>query len=159
RRHGEAAHRLREVRRALRRRGAGRDRNRRRAPPRLVRARDRGRRGRPGRPGDRALTLCDLREAFPTPAVYLRAMTSVKLSLLALTSVTSLSLLSGCGFLKSLVGKNSVDLEGATVKSMAVDIRKGQKTICPRESVQMGVFAEVVLKGDSDAKKLETYTG
>lgn len=86
-------------------------------------------------------------------------MTTLKLSLLAAASVTSLSLLSGCGFLKSIVGKNSVDLDGATVKSMAVDIRKGQKTICPREKVQMGVFAEVVLKGDADAKKLETYTG
>ncbi len=83
-----------------------------------------------------------------------------KLVLLAtVASISALPLLTGCGFMKSLVGKNSVDLEGAEVKTMAVDIRKEQKTICPREKVQMGVFADVVLKGDKDAKKLETYVG
>ncbi len=65
----------------------------------------------------------------------------------------------GCGFLKSLVGRNTLDLEGANIKTMGVDIRKQQKTICPRERVQMAVFADVVLKDESEVKKVETWQG
>lgn len=65
----------------------------------------------------------------------------------------------GCGFLKSLAGRNTLDLEGANIKSMGVDIRKQQKTICPRERVQMAVFADVVLDGESEVKKVETWQG
>lgn len=67
--------------------------------------------------------------------------------------------ITGCGFLKSLVGRNTLDLDGANIKTMGVDIRKQQKTICPRERVQMAVFADVVLKGDSEVKKVETWQG
>lgn len=67
--------------------------------------------------------------------------------------------LGGCSFLRSLAGTNSVDLSKADVKTMAVDIRKDRKTICPREQVQMAVFAEVVLEGEKDVKKLETWAG
>ncbi|MCC6551456.1 MAG: hypothetical protein IT372_00355 [Polyangiaceae bacterium] len=72
---------------------------------------------------------------------------------LALTGATA------CSFLKSIVGANTVDLEGADVKSMGVDIRKQQKTICPRERVQMAVFMEAKLKDEEAAKKLETWEG
>ena len=65
----------------------------------------------------------------------------------------------GCAVLRSLAGTNSVDLEGADMRSMGVDIRKQEKTICPRERVQMAVFANVVLKGESQPKKLETWAG
>lgn len=65
----------------------------------------------------------------------------------------------GCGVLRTLAGANTVDLEGADVKSMSVDIRKGDKTICPRERVQMAVFADVVLAGKAQVEKLETWTG
>ncbi|MCC6898413.1 MAG: hypothetical protein IT377_05530 [Polyangiaceae bacterium] len=65
----------------------------------------------------------------------------------------------GCGVFRSLAGANTVDLEGADVKSMAVDLRKAEKTICPRERVQMAVFAEVVLAGKTQVEKLETWSG
>ena len=65
----------------------------------------------------------------------------------------------GCGALRSLAGRNTVDLEGADVRSMGVDIRKQEKTICPRERVQMAVFADVVLKGERQVQKLETWQG
>lgn len=70
-----------------------------------------------------------------------------------------LGFLAGCGVLRSLAGRNTVDLEGADVRSMGVDLRKEEKTICPRERVQMAVFAEVVLKGESQVSKLETWAG
>lgn len=73
--------------------------------------------------------------------------------------LVSLSSLAGCGFLKSLVGRNSVDLTEADIKTMSVDIRKEQKTICPRSPVQMAVFANVIMKGEKQAKNFETYVG
>ena len=69
------------------------------------------------------------------------------------------SALGGCHFLNHLMGKDTVDLTKADVKSMSVDIRKDRKTICPREPVQMAVFADVVLEGDKDKKSLETWAG
>ena len=65
----------------------------------------------------------------------------------------------GCSFLKSLAGANTIDLAEAEVKSMSVDIRKEQKTICPREPVQMAVFAQVMLKGEKEVKSFETWEG
>ena len=65
----------------------------------------------------------------------------------------------GCAFFKQLAGTNTIDLEKAEVKSMAVDVRKQQKTICPREDVQMAVFAEVALEGEKQAKPFETWQG
>ena len=57
------------------------------------------------------------------------------------------------------MGKDTVDLSKANVQSMSVDIRKERKTICPREQVQMAVFADVILEGDKDKKSLETWAG
>jgi hypothetical protein len=65
----------------------------------------------------------------------------------------------GCAVLRSLAGRNTVDLEGADFRSMGVDIRKQQKTICPRERVQMAIFADVVLRGEQQPEKLETWQG
>ncbi len=76
-------------------------------------------------------------------------------ALLALLATTA----SGCSFFRGLAGTNSVDLTKADVKTMAVDIRKDRKTICPREPVQMAIFAEVVLEGENAPKKLETWAG
>jgi hypothetical protein len=65
----------------------------------------------------------------------------------------------GCGLLRHLMGTNTIDLEGAEVKSVGADIRKAQKTICPRETVQMAVFLEAQLKGDKEPKPFETWEG
>jgi hypothetical protein len=67
--------------------------------------------------------------------------------------------LSACAFLRHLVGRDTVDLEKADIRSMGVDIRKEQKTICPRERVQLAVFAEVVLDGDAQVRSVETWQG
>ena len=67
--------------------------------------------------------------------------------------------LAGCGFFRRLAGNDTVNLEKADVKSMAVDVRKQQKTICPREDVQMAIFAEVALEGEKQAKQFETWQG
>lgn len=66
---------------------------------------------------------------------------------------------SGCGFFRRLAGTDTISLEKAEVKSMSVDLRRQNKTICPRESVQMAVFAEVVLEGDKQGKQVETWAG
>jgi hypothetical protein len=42
---------------------------------------------------------------------------------------------------------------------MSVDLRRTQKTICPREPVQMAVFLDVILKGDKEKKSFETWQG
>lgn len=65
----------------------------------------------------------------------------------------------GCSFIKSLSGENTISLEGAQVKAMSVDIRRQQKTICPRANVQVAVFADVVREGESAVEKLETWEG
>ena len=65
----------------------------------------------------------------------------------------------GCGFLKSITGDNTISLESAQVKAMSVDIRRDQKTICPRAPVQLAVFADVVREGESATEKLETWSG
>jgi hypothetical protein len=70
-----------------------------------------------------------------------------------------LALLPACAFFRHLVGRDTVDLEKADVRSMGVDIRKDQKTICPRERVQMAVFADVVLDGEDKPQKVETWAG
>lgn len=67
--------------------------------------------------------------------------------------------LPACHAWNRLWGKDTVDLSKADVQSMSVDIRKERKTICPREQVQMAVFAEAVLEGEKDKKSLETWAG
>ena len=42
---------------------------------------------------------------------------------------------------------------------MSVDIRRQQKTICPREPVQMAIFADVVLDGDKSAEAARDVAG
>lgn len=76
--------------------------------------------------------------------------------LLAVVSATSLA---SCGAFRRMAGNDVVVLEKADVRAMAVDIRKPVKTICPREDVQMAVIADVVLDGESGAKRVETYVG
>ena len=75
------------------------------------------------------------------------------------SAVLALGSFTGCTLWKKLMGTNTVDLSKAEVKTMAVDIRKERKTICPREHVQMAIFAEVVLEGEKEAKKYETWMG
>lgn len=79
--------------------------------------------------------------------------------LIATVALTSLSTASGCGFFRRLAGNDTVNLEKADVKTMSVDIRREQKTICPRESVQMAVFADIVLEGEKAPKPIETWKG
>jgi hypothetical protein len=80
-------------------------------------------------------------------------------ALLAVVALTSLSSVTGCGALRRLAGNDTVNLEKAEVKSMSVDIRRQQKTICPRDNVQMAIFADVVLDGDKAPKPVETWQG
>ena len=80
-------------------------------------------------------------------------------ALLAVVALTSLSAASGCAALRRLAGNDTINLEKAEVKTMSVDIRRQQKTICPRDSVQMAIFADVVLDGDKAAKQVETWQG
>ncbi len=65
----------------------------------------------------------------------------------------------GCGFFRRIAGSDTVDLKKAQVDSMSVDLRRSQKTICPREPVQMAVFAKVTLEGEKQAKDIETWQG
>ena len=64
-----------------------------------------------------------------------------------------------CGFIRHLQGEDTITLEKADVQSMSVDIRPEKKTICPGESVQMAVFAEVKFEGEKVTKKVETWAG
>jgi hypothetical protein len=87
-------------------------------------------------------------------------MRSPLLALLTIPSTLAVTLsTTGCSFFRRLAGADTVSLEKAEVKSMAVDLRREDKTICPREPVQMAVFAEVVLDGEKETKKLETWAG
>lgn len=79
--------------------------------------------------------------------------------LISIASLSLVSTVSGCGFFRRLAGNDVISLEKAEVKSMAVDLRRQIKTICPRESVQMAIFAEVVLEGDKQGKQVETWAG
>ena len=65
----------------------------------------------------------------------------------------------GCAFFKSLAGTNTVDLAEADVKSMSVDLRKEQKTICPREQVQMAVFVDIMPESGKEMEHYETWEG
>jgi hypothetical protein len=80
-------------------------------------------------------------------------------ALLAVVALTSLSSVTGCAALRRLAGNDTINLEKAEVKTMSVDIRRQQKTICPRDPVQMAIFADVVLDGDKAAKPVETWAG
>jgi hypothetical protein len=73
--------------------------------------------------------------------------------------VSLIALSAGCGFFRRLAGNDVISLEKAEVKSMSVDLRRQNKTICPRESVQMAIFAEIVLEGDKQGKQVETWAG
>jgi hypothetical protein len=74
-------------------------------------------------------------------------------------AASAVGLVSGCGVFRRLAGNDTINLQKAEVVSMSVDIRRQQKTICPREAVQMAIFADVVLDGDKAAKPLETWKG
>jgi hypothetical protein len=78
---------------------------------------------------------------------------------LLLILATSLATSTGCGFFRRLAGNDVISLDKAEVKSMSVDLRRKIKTICPREAVQMAVFAEVVFEGDKEGKQVETWAG
>ncbi len=86
-----------------------------------------------------------------------RSAPRTALAALALAGLAAGS--ASCGFMRSLVGANTVNLDKADVKSMSVDIRRDQKTICPRQPVQMAVFMDVVLEGESQPKSFETWQG
>jgi len=79
--------------------------------------------------------------------------------LVTTTLALVLATTSGCGFFRRMAGNDTVDLKKAQVASMSVDLRRQQKTICPREPVQMAVFAKVTLEGDKAAKDIETWQG
>lgn len=78
---------------------------------------------------------------------------------LAAVALTTLATASGCAAFRRLAGSDTINLEKAEVKTMSVDIRREQKTICPREPVQMAIFADVVLDGEKGPKPLETWRG
>jgi len=84
---------------------------------------------------------------------------SLRVPCLALSLGLLAGSVTGCGALRRMSGSDTVSLEKAEVKSMSVDLRRPQKTICPREPVQMGVVAEVTLEGDKASKTVETWVG
>ena len=88
---------------------------------------------------------------------------SIARNSISILAATGLALVlvsaSGCGFFRRLAGNDTVDLKKAQVDSMSVDLRRAQKTICPREPVQMAVFAKVTLEGEKEAKNVETWQG
>jgi hypothetical protein len=67
--------------------------------------------------------------------------------------------LGACTAYKSIVGENTVSLQGAEVLSMEADIRRQEKKICPREPVQMWVRVEAKLEDQNTAKRFETWVG
>ena len=67
--------------------------------------------------------------------------------------------LGGCTAYKSLVGENTVSLQGADVVSMQADIRRPVKKICPREPVQMWVRVEAKLEDQNSPARFETWVG
>ena len=89
----------------------------------------------------------------------IRAMLTSRKALLASAAAFILLATPGCGVWRSIFGSHGVDLSKATVQSMSVDIRKQNKTICPREHIQMAVFAKVLLEGETAPKDLETWEG
>jgi hypothetical protein len=88
-----------------------------------------------------------------------RSLSARRAVLLSLVVAGAGSFASGCHAWNRLWGKDSIDLAKADVKSMSVDIRKDRKTICPREQVQMAIFADAVLDGEKDKKSYETWAG
>lgn len=87
---------------------------------------------------------------------FARAASFAVVSAMALGSSAGVS---GCHVWNRLWGKDTVDLTKADIKSMSVDIRKERKTICPREQVQMAVFADLIPDGDKEQKSFETWAG
>src|SRR5688572_22967822 len=83
----------------------------------------------------------------------------MKTSHFLVTAVVLATSLSGCGFFRRLAGNDTVNLQKADVQAMSVDLRRPEKTICPREPVQMAVFAKVALEGEKNAKEFETWQG
>lgn len=84
---------------------------------------------------------------------------SLARALLPLALLPLVAASTGCSVFRSLAGENTISLEGAQVRSMSVDLRRAQKTICPRAPVQMAVFAEVLRPGEDAPEKLETWEG
>lgn len=66
---------------------------------------------------------------------------------------------SGCGFLRRLAGNDTIDLKKAEIETMTADIRREKKSICPREPVQMAIFAKVKLESGKPSQNLETWAG
>ena len=64
------------------------------------------------------------------------------------TFVALVSAATGGGFFRRLAGHDAINLEKADVKSMSVDIRRQQKTTCPRAPLQMAAFADVMVDGE-----------
>lgn len=67
--------------------------------------------------------------------------------------------LGACTTYKSLVGENTVSLQGADVVSMQADIRRPVKKICPREPVQMWVRVDAKLEDQNSPARFETWVG
>jgi hypothetical protein len=67
--------------------------------------------------------------------------------------------LGACTAYKTMVGENTVTLQGAEVLSMRTDIRRPVKRICPREPVQMWVRVEARLEDQNSPVRLETWVG
>jgi hypothetical protein len=84
---------------------------------------------------------------------------AVSRSLLVASALAVGASVAGCHVWNRLWGKDTVNLDKADIKSMSVDIRKERKTICPREQVQMAVFADVILDGEKEKKSFETWAG
>lgn len=85
-----------------------------------------------------------------------------KLRLLVLISVVAFvaCAASGCKLFRRMAGKDTIMLDEYEVQTMAVDIRKEMKTICPLETTQMAVFVTATHPDEPGVvQNLETWYG
>jgi hypothetical protein len=67
---------------------------------------------------------------------------------------------SGCKVFRRIAGRDTIMLDEYEVQTMAVDIRKEMKTICPLETTQMAVFVTATHPDEPGAvQNLETWYG
>ena len=78
-------------------------------------------------------------------------------ALFAVLALTTLAASSGCGAFRRLAGNDTINLEKAEVKTMSVDIRRQQKTICPREPGCVPTATS--RRSEKGPKPLETWQG
>jgi hypothetical protein len=89
---------------------------------------------------------------------------SISSAFLAASLLAVPTLGGGCGLIQVISGaakKKTVNMDKYEIQTMRADIRRTEKAICPREPVQMAVFAtgEHKKRKKKKTKELETWSG